>query len=76
MISNTNDEGDLYKTKERDDTQQTKYIIQPEKEENDNQKLILQPVIENGGNKLKDKVETHYGGKERLSNLTALKLFV
>ena len=75
MAGNTNDEVDLYETEEGDDTQQTKYITWPEKEENNNQRPILQPVNGNGGKKLKSRVETRHGGKERLGNLTALKLF-
>lgn len=75
MAGNANDEVDLYETEEGDHTQQTKYIMWPEEEENDNQRPILQPVSGNGGRKLKGRVETRHGGKERSGNLTALKLF-
>lgn len=47
----------------------------PEEEENDNQRPILQPVSGNGGRKLKGKVEMCHGRKEKLGNLTTLKLF-
>ena len=57
MADNTNDEVDLYETEEVDDTQQTKYIMWSEEEENNNQRPILQPVSGNGGKKLKDRVE-------------------
>lgn len=76
MAGNATDEVDLYETEEGDDSQQTKYIMWPEEEENDNQRPILQPMSGNGGGrKLKGRVETRQGAKERSTNLTALKLF-
>lgn len=40
----------------------------------DSQRSFLQPVIGNGGKKLKGRAETHHGAKERSTNLAALKL--
>ena len=36
----------------------------------------MQLISKNGGRKLKDRVETRHGGKEKSSSLIALKLFV
>lgn len=67
---------DLYETEEGDDSQQTRYIMWAEEQENDNQRPILQPMSGNGmRRKLKGRVETRQGAKERSTNMTALKLF-
>ncbi len=75
MAGNANDQVDLYKTEEGDDIQQTQYIMWPDEEENNNQRPILQPVSGNRRRKLKGRVETRHGGKEKLGNLTAINLF-
>lgn len=48
----------------------------PSQEVDNNQRSILQPVIENGRKKVKRRAETHHGSKKRSTNLTALKLIV
>ncbi len=72
MADNATDEVNYYEIEEGDDSQQTKYITWPENAD-DNQGSILQPVSGNGGRKLKRRVETRHGAKER-TNLAALKL--
>ena len=72
MADNATDEVNHYEIEDGDDSQQPKYITWPENAD-DNQGSILQPVSGNGGRKLKGRVETRHGAKERTS-LAALKL--
>lgn len=74
MEDNATDERNYYKIERGDDTQQTRYITWPGKEADKSQRSILQSVSENGGKKMKEKVKTCHGAKERLTNLAALKL--
>lgn len=76
MAGNANNKIDPYKTKKKDDIHQTKYVIQPKKKDNDNERPIISLVSGNRERKLKIRVETHHNRVERLSNLTAFSLFV
>ena len=72
---NATDEVNHYEIEERDDPHHTQYITWPGQDADDNQRLILQLVSGNGGRKLERKAEMRHDAKERLTNLTALKLF-
>lgn len=77
MDENVTNEADHPKLeREVDNAEQTRYITwRIKQEEERNQSLILQPVSENGaGKKGKGKIETRHGGKERPTNMSALKL--
>ena len=74
MKNNATDEMNHHEIEGRDDTQQTRYITWPSQKVGKNQKSILQPVSGNGGGKMKGKVETRHGVKERSTSLAALKL--
>ena len=57
-----------------DDSQHTRYITWPGQDADDSQRSILQPVSGSGGRKMEGKAETRHGAKERLIDLTALRL--
>ena len=75
MEGNATDEVNHYKIEEGDDPQHIQYITWPGQYVHDNQRPILQPLSGNGERKLKGKIETHHGTKERSTNLMVLKLF-
>lgn len=60
IVTNINKKVDSYKIKDRNNFQQTNYIILAENEENNNQGPILQPISGNiKRKKLKKKVKIH-----------------
>ena len=77
MDENATNEADYLEfEREVDDPEQIRYITwRTEQEEEKNQSVILQPVSGNGaGRKGKGKIKTCQGGKERATNMSALKL--
>lgn len=77
MDENATNEADYLEfEREVDDPEQIRYIRwRTEQEEEKNQSFILQPVSGNGaGRKGKGKIKTCQGGKERATNMSALKL--
>lgn len=75
-MDNTTNEVNHNKIKEREDHQQTQYITLSGPDAINNQRSVPQPVSRNRRTKLKEKAKIRHGAKEKLTNLTALKLFV
>lgn len=74
MEDNATDEMSHHEIEEGENAQPTRYITWPGQEVDESQRSILQSVSGNGGRKMRGKVETRHGAKERLTSLAALKL--